>query len=164
MAKISTISRASGDITSGVITDTETFTIAGKVYTCRATVGALDGSVHIGSDDDATLLNLTNAINNTGGGVPDVDYGAGMTTHPHVTASTGDGSVVAITAIVPGVGPGLYTIATTSDAVVDATLGAGTAGVGSVTTAVNEILSTMQLNSEVIAALDQLDESANAGV
>lgn len=168
MAKISTISRAVGVITSGVIANAETITVAGKVYTFQTTLTNVDGNVNLGADDDASLDNLAAAINlgNTGESAvgAGTDYAAAMTVNPHCTAvAVSDGATVNVSAIVPGVVGGFIPmLEATTGATVDATLGAGTAGVGSVTTAVNEILDTMQLNSEVIAALDQLN-SATVG-
>lgn len=162
MGKISTISRAVGVITSGTIVADETITVGGKVYTFKASPSA-DGEVDVGADDDGSLDNLAAAINL--GGVS-TQYGASMTLNPHCYAvSVGDGATVNVFSKVPGVVGDFITMAeATTGATVDATLGAGTGGVGDVFTAVNEILATMQLNSEVIAALDQLDETAVAGV
>jgi len=163
MAKLGTLTRAIGVITSGTIAADETITVAGKVYTFVAAPSAA-GDVDLGADDDESLDNLAKAINLSG--TAGTEYDTDMVVNEHVTAvSVGDGATVNVIAKMPGVVGGFIPIAeSTTGATVDATLGAGTAGAGNPSTAIAVILDTMQLNSEVIAALDKLDASASAGV
>ena len=81
---------------------TETFIIDGLVYTLIATVTEVEGLIDIAATDELTILNLVNAINATGDGVPGVDYAALQRPHPTVTAKAGAGATLIITAKVPG--------------------------------------------------------------
>ncbi len=81
---------------------TETFIIDGLVYTLIATVTEVEGQVDVAATTELTLLNLINAINATGDGVPGVDYAALQRPHPTVTAKAGAASTLVITAKVPG--------------------------------------------------------------
>ena len=160
MAIDTTLVRASQTITldeAGEATDGETIVIGGKTYTFRATVGVLDGSVHIGADVAATVDNLVAAINldPTVGetGTEGTDYGSGMTRNPCVyatrVAATG---VITLYAHVPGeignsiaLGQGTSTITLGG-----ANLASGTGNIGDFFDGLFEL---NQMNSEVVAAL-----------
>ena len=162
MAGVTTaLVRATQTITlddAGEATDGETIVIGSKTYTFRATVGALDGSVHIGATVADTVANLIAAINldatlgETGSGAG-TDYGTAMTRNPdcYATAVAATG-VITLYAHVPGsignhivLGQGTSTI----------TLGAATfaSGTGIVGDFFDELLASVQLNSEAIMHL-----------
>lgn len=90
-------------ITSGNnAVDTETLVIGSKTYTFQATLTDVDGNIHIGADRDATLTNLANAINGSGGSAG-TDYATSNTAHTLVTAvANGDGTMT-VTSILEGV-------------------------------------------------------------
>ena len=158
MANDITLVRATQTITldaAGEATDGETIVIGGKTYTFRATVGALDGSVHIGADVAATVDNLVAAINldategETGGGAG-TDYGTAMTRNPCVyatrVAATG---VITLHAHVPGEIGNQITVAQGTSTI---TLG-GTelaSGTGNIGDFFDSLFSMNQINSDVV--------------
>jgi len=160
MASDTTLVRATGTITlddAAEATDGETVVIAGKTYTFRATVGALDGSVHIGATVADTVLNLVAAINllpATGEtGTEGVDYGAAMTRNESVyathVAATG---VITLHAHVPGaIGNAITLTAGTSGVTVSG--GVLASGTGNVGDFFDGLFALNQINSEVIAEL-----------
>lgn len=78
---------ASGTLTStGTISDTETVTIAGVVYTFKTTLSGAAFEVLIDGSAAQALTNLKAAVNLAG--TIGVDYGAGTTRHPSVTAGS----------------------------------------------------------------------------
>lgn len=91
-------------VTSGMnVSNGDTVTIGGKVYTFQTTLTDVDGNVDIGADDDGTAANLAAAINlGAGAGTA---YAASMTKHPSVTAVAVTNAVT-VTAIsgIKGVG------------------------------------------------------------
>jgi hypothetical protein len=163
MAVLSSLVRASGTITAGVIANAETITVGGKVYTFQTTLTDVNGNVKLGTDDDETIDNLVAAINlGAGAGTA---YAASMTVNPHVTA-VADGespNVCTVTAKVPGLIGNLIALA---EATTGATLSGAvlTSGAGSISTAISEIRAQCQVNSEVLEALDRIDASASAEV
>ncbi len=85
--------------------DTETVTIGAKTYTFQMTLTNADGHVHIGLTRDLSVVNLVNAINASGGGVPGTDYALASVPDFSVTASApspGSMMVLAITAGISG--------------------------------------------------------------
>lgn len=99
-----------------------TITIAGKVYTFQTALTNVDGNILIGASTAATLTNLTNAIN-ASGGVPGTDYAAAMTANASVSAS---GATV-VTAKSGGTSGNAIAMSTNiAGATVPATLAAGT--------------------------------------
>ena len=157
MATLSTLAKANGTITADTISNAETFTIAGKVYTCADTLLTTDGSVKIATTDALTLANLVAAINlDSGAGTT---YATNMTVHPHVTA-TFDTDTATVVAVLPGTQGNLFTMATTSDST---TASALTNGSGNINTAINEIVAQNQLNSDTLTNLVQQIQGAAAG-
>ena len=117
-----------------VLTDTETVTIGSTVYTFQDTLTDTDGNVHVGADLEATLLNLYNAINGTGG-TAGVDYAASQTAHPDVEATAVTATTLTIKARVWGTGANsIATTETCADASWGDTTMAGGTTVGSVGT------------------------------
>lgn len=88
--------------TTGVFSNGEEVVIGGNTYTLQNTLTNTAGNVHIGVDTQATLLNLRNAINRNGLGVPGVDYAEDTEAHPSVTAVS-DATTLTVTAVVSGV-------------------------------------------------------------
>jgi len=88
--------------TTGTFSNGETVTIDGKVYTLQTTLTDVDGNVKIGASTELTLVNLRNAINRNGLGVPGVDYATSTTANPDVTA-VNDATTLTATAIIAGV-------------------------------------------------------------
>jgi phage tail sheath gpL-like len=162
MAGITTaLVRATQTITldaAGEATDGETLVIGSKTYTFRATVGALDGSVHIGATVADTVANLIAAINldatlgETGSGAS-TDYGTAMTRNPDVyataVAATG---VITLYAHVPGSIGNHVPVAngTATLTIGGAVLASGTGIIGDF---FDEFMASVQLNSEAMAHL-----------
>lgn len=82
--------------TAGVFSNTETVTVAGKVYTLQTVLTNVDGNVKIGASTALTVANLVNAINGTGG-VPGTDYAAATVANAFVTAAVNLSWVPALT-------------------------------------------------------------------
>lgn len=76
----------------------ETVTIGSTVYTMKSSLTPAAYEVKIGASEAATILNLHNAINMTGGGVPGTDYASTTVAHPNVTAVDNGSHTVTITA------------------------------------------------------------------
>lgn len=69
------------------IKDGDTIIVGGVTYTWQTTLTAGNGNVHIGANDTAALLNMSRAINQSGG-VQDTDYDhANTAANAFVTAS-----------------------------------------------------------------------------
>ncbi len=169
MAVNETLERASTTITlddAAEATDGETLVIAGKTYTFRATVGDLDGSVHIGATVADTVANLVAAINldatlgETGSGAG-TDYGTDMTVHPLIYATwvvaTG---VITLYCKVPGAIGNQLGVAngTASLTIGNATL---ENGAGDVPAFFEGLFDLNQINSELAAHLAQFSPSDN---
>lgn len=126
---------------SGAISDAETVTIAGKVYTFQAALTDVDGNVHIGATDADTLSNLFAAINLSNDGESAVgagtDYAASMTRNPEVVAVSVDATTLVVGA--PGVAADRIPVAETG---VNLAWGAGTlaGGAGNVGVLAEELL------------------------
>jgi hypothetical protein len=130
--------KASKVYTGSTEANTETVTIAGKVYTYQDTLTDVDGNVHVGASDDATIDNLVAAIN-LSGGVAGTDYAASMTINPHCYAvKTGTAEMTVYSKVTGTVG-NLIAIA---EAAGGAWAGGATAlsgGTGSAAVALNEV-------------------------
>ena len=92
--------------------DGDTLTVAGKVYTFKAALDAIDGHVFIGVSEATALANLTSAIN-LGPGAGSA-YASVTTANGFVTATNPTGSTVLLTAIVSGPAGNSLTLTTTS--------------------------------------------------
>jgi hypothetical protein len=80
----------------------ETFTVGGKAYTWKETVGSTANEVLIGADIEACIDNAVAAINaGTGAGTV---YGSATTANANVTAAKTTAATLTATAKVPGVG------------------------------------------------------------
>lgn len=100
---ISGVVAASQTLTmSDVFVNGDTVTIGSKVYTLQSALTDVDGHVKIGADTAATLINLRNAVNRNGLGVPGTDYALSTTADPLVTA-TATSTTLVVTARVAGV-------------------------------------------------------------
>jgi len=94
--------RAQGTLTgSANFGNTETVTVGGKTYTFQTTLTNVDGNVHIGASLTASLLNLFNAINATGG-VPGTDYAAAMTENENVESVSSNATTLVVRAKLGG--------------------------------------------------------------
>lgn len=164
MPQISPVVRASLALTISAITlaDTQTCTIAGKVYTFQTTLTNVDGNVAIGATVGAMGDNLAAAINlGAGAGTA---YAAAMTKNQHVYAVSDGAGVVTVYAKVPGVIGNFLTVSetlTNSAWAGGATVLAG--GSGHIYTAINELRS-QQPNSNILASLDAIDASGLGAV
>tara|TARA_R110000868_G_scaffold245626_7_gene502233 strand:+ start:18280 stop:19455 length:1176 start_codon:yes stop_codon:yes gene_type:complete len=74
-----------------------TVTIGTKVYTFQTTLTNVDGNVKIGASNYASMTNLFNAIN-ASGGTAGTDYALATTAHPQVTATNPTNITVVLTA------------------------------------------------------------------
>ena len=145
--------------------DTETVTIGGVVYTMRATLGVLAGSVQLAptvdpeADASDTLDALADAINldsTFSGAGAGTSYTAATVINPLVVASRPSALVLKITAKVPGViGNQITTTETHGEGAWTSTVMAS--GTGSVNVALSEILAGCQVNAEVEQLLRRFD-------
>lgn len=83
------------------VSNGDTVTIGSKVYTFQTTLTNVDGNVKIGASATASMTNLFNAIN-ASGGVSGTDYAAATTAHPSVTATNPSATTVFVRAIATG--------------------------------------------------------------
>jgi hypothetical protein len=91
--------RATQDYTTaGNLSNGDTITIDGKVFTAQTSLTDVDGHFKVGASEALTLANFHHAINGTGG-VAGTDYAASTTPHPSVTAVDDATHVVSVTAI-----------------------------------------------------------------
>lgn len=115
--------QAAGTLTATAnFANTETVTIGGRVYTFQTVLTNVSGNVLIGATLTASLLNLRNAINGSGG-VRGVDYAAATVTHPTVSAPASNATTLTVRALLGGVAGNA--IATTEGSV-NASFGAAT--------------------------------------
>lgn len=162
MPILSALVRASQDLTlTGNLTNAQTITIGGKVYTTQTSLTDVDGNVLIGASAEATIDNLVAAINLAAGA--GTLYAASMTKNPHVRAVKVSPTVLRVTAQVPGA---IGNFITVSETQTNASWGAATlaSGSGRFSQAVTEIRRFAQVNSEVLQALDAIDESGTSEV
>lgn len=142
--------------------DTETATIAGKVYTIRATPVA-DGDVDLGTNAAGTLLNLCAAINldpTAGETGTTGDYDTAMTENPDVVCSAVSATTLTVLSKTPGtVGNSLATTETTDEGSWGAATLSG--GVGDLESWVLSELLLNQISSEVISDLRTLTPDAD---
>lgn len=113
---IATPTAATGTLTGDGtnVSDTDTVTVGGKVYTFQSSLTNVDGHVKIGASAAASLTNLSRAINKSGG-VSGTDYAASTTANPYVTATNPTGTTVVLTARVAGtVGNAITTVETST--------------------------------------------------
>ena len=94
---------AYGTLTStGVnVSNGDTVTIGGKVYTFQTSLTNVDGNVKIAASATLTLTNLINAITLQAGTLG-TDYATVMTAHPTVTAASFSANVVTVMARTAG--------------------------------------------------------------
>ena len=92
---------ATGTLTlTGNALDTETVVIGSKTYTFQTTLTDVDGNVQIGATATDSVNNLIAAINlDAGAGTL---YATSTTIHPTVSAASGGGSTMVVTAKTPG--------------------------------------------------------------
>jgi hypothetical protein len=160
MPKLSSLVRATGTLTITATTsaDTQTAVIGGKTYTFQTTLTNVDGNVLIGASITTMAANLAAAINlGTGAGTT---YATAMTKSPHVSATSAAG-VVTVTARVPGL---IGNFIATTETLTNASWGAATlaSGAGNIWQAIKEIRDGAQVNSDVLAALDAIDQLAGS--
>lgn len=162
MAVLSSIARASRALVlTGTVSNGQTVTIGGKVYTFQATLTNSDGNVKLGAAGDAaeSLANLAAAIDlGPGAGTK---YAAAMTKNPHcrVQAVTND-SLTVESRVVGAIG-NFVPLAETLDN--GAWAGGATAlggGVGSIAVAIDEIRRQDQVNASILQAFDVIDGSS----
>jgi hypothetical protein len=82
-------------------TDADTISVGGKTYTMDSSLANTDGHVKIGASLTASLLNLKNAINNSGG-VAGTDYAAANSINANVTATSSDATHLNVAAKIGG--------------------------------------------------------------
>jgi hypothetical protein len=106
------VASASGVLTSSAnYSDTDTVTIGSRVYTFQSSLTAVDGHVKIGTTEAASITNLANAVNGSGG-VPGTDYSV-TAADPNVTA-VGAAHTLTVTAKVAGSAPNAVVTTETS--------------------------------------------------
>lgn len=94
--------KATGTLTASVnFSNAETVTLGSKIFTLQTTLTNVDGHVKIGATLTASLLNLKNAINATGG-VSGTDYAAATTEHPTIEATASNATTLSVRAKLGG--------------------------------------------------------------
>jgi hypothetical protein len=158
---ISTLEAATGTITATAesdVSDDESVIIAGITYVWRSTLTDYLGIKYNHLDATANMASLVTAINGTG--TAGTDYLAlavtnGNVPHPLVKA-TQAADVVTITSRLAGwMGDYLPITESTTGLSVSATLSGGN---GSLSQAIDAIQAHSQINSEVISALQYLED------
>lgn len=138
---------ASGSLTfTGQPLNTETVTIAGKVYTFQTVLTNVDGNVFIGATTAVSIQNLLNAINlGAGSGTA---YAAAMTQNAEVVASVASTSatVLVVRARAAGV---IGNRVPSTETLTNASWGAATLASG--TGSIDNMLVSEQMNSSVAA-------------
>ena len=89
-------------------------TVGGKVYHARATLNgttSVDGDVHLGATEAATLANFCNAVT-CAAGTRGTDYAWQTTPHPSVTATNNGAHIITLTALYGGTGGNAITTTT----------------------------------------------------
>lgn len=150
--------RATGTLTIGaaVPTAADTVTVGDVTYTWRAAVGATINEVKIGADVTVSAANFVLAINAGPTGSATL-WGSATVANPYCTATSAAG-VVTVTAKTPGVTANVVpTTESGTNTVFAATALSG--GTGSVNASVQDILDTMQPNSQLIQVLTAMRAS-----
>lgn len=165
MALNYTLTAASQVLTlTGNLSNADTVTVGGKVYTLQATLTDADGNVHVGADAAGTISNLLAAINLSNAGESAVgagtDYAASMTENAEVEATASSATTLTVTAKTPGSVGNLIASTETS---ATASWGAATlaSGAGHVQGWVDSMLSLNQINSEVQYEMLRLTPTAD---
>lgn len=131
--------RATGVLTGTAnLANADTVTIGGRTYTLQTVLTNVNGNVKIAATLALTLINLFNAINGEGGGVPGVDYATATEPHAQVDASAYTATTLTVRAKVGGTAGNA--IATT-DVGINASWGAATlaGGTNSAITALKQL-------------------------
>lgn len=152
MPILATLAQAVATLTStGVFTDTQTVIIGGKTYTSQTTLTNVDGNFLIGANQTASHLNLLNAVNlGTGAGTT---YAAAMTLNTQVRGTSSDGTHTIFAAKIKGaIGNQIATTETQTNASFAGLVMTG--GSGDAMTALDNIRTAGQLNSEALQALN----------
>jgi hypothetical protein len=152
LSAAASIARAVATLTlSGNAVADETFTVAGRTYTFKATPTAAN-EVKVGSNAADSILNIVAAVNGAAGA--GTLYGTGTVTHATVTAADGSGDTVVFTAITPGTGGNAFgsTEAMTNGAFGGATFAGGTDA--SAADAVDAIVAAIGANQAGVAAVE----------
>ena len=154
MAQSVTLVAATGTLTfSADPVATDTVTIGGITYTYIATPAAAY-DVDVAGTRAGSITNLIAAINRSG--TPGATtYHADTVQHPAVSAAEGAGDTAVITARFPGT---IGNTVETATSETDITFGAATltGGTGVFADALQNIIDENQVNSEVIAELNDL--------
>lgn len=97
---------------TGQVSDGDTVTLDGKVYTWQTALTDVDGNVQIGVDQNASEINLFHAINLTG--TPGVDYAASTVIHPTISSPSAPPNAQRLAARESGAAGNLLELSTTS--------------------------------------------------
>lgn len=92
----------------------DTVSIQFQTYTFQTSLTNVNGNVKIGASAAASMTNLFNAINATGGGTPGTDYAMATTPNTLVTATNPTSLTVVVTAINAGLQSNLDGTTTTA--------------------------------------------------
>lgn len=94
--------KATGTLTTSTNpSDTNTVVIGTRTYTFQSSLTNVEGHVKIGASETATLLNLSRAIN-ASGGTPGTDYALVTTANPDIESTAATAHTVAVRALVAG--------------------------------------------------------------
>lgn len=107
---------ASGTLVSAAAwTNATTVTVGGQVYTILTVLVDAANNVLKGANEAATLLNLSRAIN-ASGGTPGTDYGTATVANPDATAVSDGVHTITVTARKAGIAGNLVALAASADA------------------------------------------------
>jgi len=131
------------------VSNGDTVTIDGKVFTFQSSLTNVDGNVKIGASAADSLTNLFNAINGTGG-VSGTDYAAATVAHTTVTATNPTATTVLVTAKTAGTSGNAIAVseASTHLAFGSTTLSGGIISSGEYTVAAQTIGGTIVENAD----------------
>lgn len=156
MPVLSSLARAVGTLTSdGTIpTANDTVTVGGVTYTFKASVTTTANEVDLGANAAEALANLKAAINADPAGSGTL-YGSATVENPLVEATTLTSTTLVVQSKVTGAIGNLIPSTETSTHL---SWGAATlaSGSGNLPAAIENILSYCQLNSEALAAFDEI--------
>ncbi len=150
---------AFGTLTSSGVAPTaaDTVTVGSQVYTFVASATTVAGQVTIGASAAASLANLQAAIN-LGAGSGSL-YGSGTVLNPDVKATTLTTTTLKMVSKVPGTVANFVTFAK-SAATLTVSAATLTGGTFSIWAAIDAMVANMQLKSDMIQFLLDLDQDA----
>lgn len=142
------------------VSNGDTVTIAGVVYTFQTTLTNVAGNVKIGADAAATLDNLKSAINVSAGA--GTAYAAATATHPTVAATANTDTTQVVEALAAGSGGNSLTIAESSTHLTVGAFSGGGANIALNATAQN-VVDAINADPDASELVTAANETGNNG-